>query len=235
MKFMVSIQYDGTHYKGWQRLKDQKSIQETIEKFLSKELKETILIKGASRTDKGVHAMDQRFIFETSRQIDEKKVKLILRGLPKDIHVNFVTKNPNVHIRYDVKRKYYEYKIRNNYNVFKRNYIYYQKEKINIKALKEAALLFQGLRDYKSFTIDPDDTMRNIKVKVIKRSNGANIILSSKGFKRYMCRKIVGSMIDFSNQKISLENIKNMIDNPALNSYKNKAPANALYLKKIKY
>ena len=71
--YLIKIEYDGTNYVGWQYQKNGISIQEKIDKALSKVLKTNVKIIGAGRTDKGVHAMGQHANFKTRKKIEDKK------------------------------------------------------------------------------------------------------------------------------------------------------------------
>ena len=69
MKYLVFIRYDGTKFHGFQRQKKEKSVQKVLEDSLSELLEEPIVIKGAGRTDAGVHALNQAFHFETKTKL----------------------------------------------------------------------------------------------------------------------------------------------------------------------
>ncbi len=87
MKILLSISYDGSNYFGWQRQSSMISVQETIEKAISKIYKKDIKILGASRTDAKVHALDQKasFVIDNSPIPPEKIYLLINKNLPDDI------------------------------------------------------------------------------------------------------------------------------------------------------
>ena len=72
-KYHLKIEYDGSNFVGWQYQKNGLSIQEALEKTLSKFLKEKINIIGSGRTDAGVHAIEQSAHIETKNKIEKKK------------------------------------------------------------------------------------------------------------------------------------------------------------------
>ena len=78
MKYLISICYDGSKFYGFQRLKNQDTVQKKIEDALSIIAKEKIEIKGAGRTDRGVHALDQKAIFSLNINIDEQHLRIYL-------------------------------------------------------------------------------------------------------------------------------------------------------------
>ena len=71
-KYHLKIEYDGSNFVGWQYQKNGLSIQEALEKTLSKFLKEKINIIGSGRTDAGVHAIEQSAHIETKNKIEKK-------------------------------------------------------------------------------------------------------------------------------------------------------------------
>ena len=71
--YLIKIEYDGTNYVGWQRQKNGKSVQQSLETTLKKVLKKKIKIIGAERTDKGLHAFSQFAHFKVKKKIENKK------------------------------------------------------------------------------------------------------------------------------------------------------------------
>ena len=107
MKYLISICYDGSKFYGFQRLKNQDTVQKKIEDALSIIAKEKIEIKGAGRTDRGVHALDQKAIFSLNINIDEHHLKIALNSLIAPyIYITNVKKvEENFHPRFQVKKK----------------------------------------------------------------------------------------------------------------------------------
>ena len=74
--YQVIIEYDGTNFVGWQIQKNGTTIQEAVQKTLTKILKEKITLYGSGRTDSGVHALAQSAHFITKKNIDNKFIFL---------------------------------------------------------------------------------------------------------------------------------------------------------------
>ena len=113
----MTIRYDGSRYKGFQRLKDNNmTIQGKIEDVLSKMVNENIEIIGSGRTDMGVHAYGQVANFKTTSNLSIEKMKTYLyEYLPEDIVItNIEEVDERFHSRYNAKSKVYLYKIYNN-------------------------------------------------------------------------------------------------------------------------
>ena len=116
MRVLLTVAYDGSEYYGWQRQKDFVTVQQRLEEALSALLKREITVRGASRTDTGVHALGQRAVFADEEiTIPVDKIPLAVNSfLPEDIVVtDAVEVDANFHPQYSVTDKTYEYKILN--------------------------------------------------------------------------------------------------------------------------
>ena len=116
-KYQILLEYVGTKYVGWQSQKNGRSIQNTVQLYLSKLLKKKITIYGAGRTDSGVHAIEQSAHFDSRIKILDikKKIKSLNFFLnPKNISIlDIKKKNGNFHARYSAKERIYKYIILN--------------------------------------------------------------------------------------------------------------------------
>ena len=98
--YQIKTEYLGTNFVGWQRQKNDLSIQEVLEKVLSKRLKEKITVIGSGRTDAGVHATEQSAHFKTKQHIDDRdtfisSVNFFLNKYP--ISILSIKKRPKSH------------------------------------------------------------------------------------------------------------------------------------------
>ena len=114
-RILLTVEYDGTAYAGWQRQINGLSVQQVLEETLSKLCKEQIKITGASRTDAGVHARGQRVHFDTQSHIPPEKYPFALNAmLPTDIRVTEGLAVPEgFHARFMTCGKLYTYRILN--------------------------------------------------------------------------------------------------------------------------
>ena len=88
MRVLLTIEYDGTNYSGWQAQKNALSIQETIEDAILRATGERVRVTGAGRTDAGVHALAQMAHFDTTTTIPADKISYALNlVLPPDIRI----------------------------------------------------------------------------------------------------------------------------------------------------
>ena len=240
MKYLISICYDGSKFYGFQRLNDQNTVQKKIEEALSLIAKEKIEIKGAGRTDRGVHALDQKATFDLNISIDEQHLQIALNSLIAPyIYITNIKKVRNdFHPRFCVAKKEYIYKINlGDYNPLLFDYTYKPNHKLNIDKMKECAELFIGVHNFKNFTSGErknyECIIYNIEFK--EENNILEIKLIGKSFYRYMVRNLIGAMLDVENNKVSLEDIKEDLKHPEIKKQFKTAIPNGLYLNKIEY
>jgi tRNA pseudouridine38-40 synthase len=240
LRYLLRITYDGSKYYGFQRLKKNPSVQKELEEALSKVFKENIEIKGSGRTDKGVHAIDQCVSFDAPFEIDSVSlIKAVNRRLSNNVYVKAAKRvSSDFHARFSVKKKGYEYKINvGEYSPLLNDYYYQPREKINLKRLRKAARLFIGTHDYKNFVSgEHENTISNIyKITINKKNNIIIIKIIGTKFYKYMVRNIVGALLDYNKEKVDLDSIKSMLDNPQNKVQLTTICPNGLYLTKIIY
>ncbi len=240
MRYLVELSYDGSNFNGFQRLNDERSVQAELEHALSIINKADVEVKGAGRTDKGVHALGQRAHFDLDVDVPIDRLKTALNDiLPGDIRIISIEKvTQDFHARFNVTKKVYEYKINTGeYDVFKNNYYYQYKYDFNIDILKEVASLFIGVHNFKNFVSGERDNYEAIiyNIDINKDNDIITITFEGKSFYRYMVRNLVGAMLDVARGKATIEDVKNMLDNYDIDKHLSCAPANGLYLNKIYY
>ena len=241
MRYLCEISYDGYLFYGFQRQKDKRTVCSLVEEVLKKVLNENILIVGASRTDRGVHANSFYFHFDCEKVLDTEKLKVSLNKLiSNDIYFKNITiVNEDFHARYSVKSKEYVYVINmGEYNPTRRNYELEYNKKINIKLLKKASKYLVGEHDFKSFTSDSmgKNTIRRINYIKFKKNKELLIIsIEANGFLKYMIRNIIGLFLEINENKKTPIMTKEILESKDRTKLGIKAPSSGLYLNKIKY
>ena len=176
----MTIEYDGSNFKGFQRLKDNdNTIQGKIEDVLSKLTNEKIEIIGSGRTDMGVHAVGQVVNFKTNCSESVEKIqKYLYKYLPESIVVRKIEEvDDRFHSRYNAKSKVYLYKIDNNkfHNPFNRKFTHHVERKLDIEKMKEASKALIGEHDFSSFASSRSKKkshVRTIESISIQENNG---------------------------------------------------------------
>ena len=161
---LLTIEYDGSVFHGWQRQPGIATVQGHLEEILSSLLREEVTLNGTSRTDAGVHALGQRASFITESGIPAERIapaaNNMLRGREKGsfamspVRILSSEEVPaGFHARFDAKGKRYVYRIRNaaSSDVFSRNYVYHVDRPFDTAAMAKAAAYLQGTHDFKSF------------------------------------------------------------------------------------
>ncbi len=242
--YKLTIQYDGTRYKGWQRLGSRENtIQGKIEHVLSEMVGQPIEIVGCSRTDAGVHALAQIANFKTNQAFKEKEIKDYLnKYLPKDITVSDVRSvDERFHARYNAKDKTYVYKIWNEdyLNPFMRNYSMHVEKKLDLKAMQKASETFVGSHDFTTFSnakSKKKSMVRDIYAIDIKDADGfIEIRIRGNGFLYNMVRKMVGVLIEVGLGRLEAKDIEVMLQTKERSQVNYMAFAGGLFLEKIDY
>ena len=233
------VSYDGSTFHGFQIQPSIKTVQGDIEKGLKFLTGEDIIIHSSGRTDKGVHALNQVFHFDTLSKIDPNNFGRVLNSyLPDSIYIKSSSLvHKTFHSRYDVKSKEYVYIINyKEYNPIRRNYEWFV-QGFDIEKLSTELNKLIGTYDFTSFTkIDEDKDMirKIIDVKIIKTDSHLHISIIAKGFLRYMVRYLVGTLIEIARGKGELS-IIDYIEMKNASKITWKAPSSGLYLKEVIY
>ena len=240
MRYLISISYDGSKFNGFQRLKENNSVQALIEKALTKINKSKVEIKGAGRTDRGVHALDQKAHFDLDVNITEEGLKKAINSLVKPyIYITKCKKvNDDFHARFMVKEKKYLYKINlGEYNPLLNDYVHQEKEDLDIEFMQKVAREFVGIHNFKNFVSGERGNYEAIiyDIRFKKTKNILEIEFTGKSFYRYMVRNLVGALIEAGKHKIDSEYIKKMLVNYNKKETLPTAPACGLYLISVKY
>ncbi|MDE5539574.1 MAG: tRNA pseudouridine(38-40) synthase TruA [Bacilli bacterium] len=240
MKYLISIMYDGSKFHGFQRLNEEPSVQAKLEEALTIINKKPVTIKGAGRTDKGVHALDQKASFALDITIEPLNLKRALNSLVSPyIYITDVqVVDENFHARFNVIKKEYVYKINlGEYNPLLANYTYQPPTKLNLTSMKKCAKLFLGIHNFHNFVSGErenyDCIIYNIGFK--KHKNILEIKFTGQSFYRYMVRNLVGAMLDVSSKKATITEIQEALEHPDVKKQFSTAMPEGLYLNKIYY
>ena len=242
MRYLIRFSYDGTNYNGFQTQKGLVTIQEELEKALSKVNNKDTVIVATGRTDKGVHALSQYGHADIDVSINEKKLKRALNSnLPNDIHV-IETKevSDDFHARYNVKEKIYEYRMNlGEYNPLERNYVFQYNHELDINSMRKAIKYFEGEHDFRAFVTDnkeKENCVRTIyKTDIKEEQNKLYIKFLGNGFLRYQVRNMVGILIKVGEGKIKPEKLIEILNSKDRTKSGKTAPAEGLYLVDVIY
>ncbi|WP_270940413.1 tRNA pseudouridine(38-40) synthase TruA [Romboutsia lituseburensis] len=240
----MTIKYDGSRYKGFQRLKDtDMTIQGKIENVLSKMTNESIEIIGSGRTDMGVHANGQVANFKTNSELSIKKMHdYLYEYLPEDIVIiNMEEVDDRFHSRYNAKSKIYLYKIDNNkyHDPFLRKYTTHVEKKLDLELMREASKYLIGEHDFTSFASSKSKKKSNVReihsIEIKEHHNLVEIYVHGNGFLYNMVRIIVGALLDVGSHRKTPQDIKEMLELKDRSKASDTAPSKGLILHKVNY
>ncbi len=239
----LTIEYDGTSYGGWQKQKNNRTIQQCIEEAIRLLTGEEVELIGSSRTDAGVHAKGMVANFITNSQIPADKFReAINTKLPDDIGIiKSEEVDKNFHSRYDSKGKTYCYTLVNRYEkvCIGRNYVYQVRDELNYNLMKEAAKYFLGKHDFKAFKTNGSSVKTSVRtisgLELELKDDVIKIFVSADGFLYNMVRIIVGTLIEVGKGKIKPEDIESIIKNGDRSKAGPCVPPNGLVLEKVFY
>lgn len=242
-RILITIEYKGTNYKGWQMQKGLPTIQGELTKVLETVCKHNIKLYGSGRTDEGVHAIAQTAHFDCDCTIPDDKFAFCCNPfLPEDIKIiNSKQVEGNFHARYDCKQKTYLYKMYcgNVQRPLRHDFYGFVPYKLNIKNMQKACEYLIGEKDFSAFMATGctvKTTVRKIySINIIQNNDEIYFEICGKGFLRNMVRIIVGTLVDIGRGKIKAENMQEIINSKDRNKAGFTASPNGLYLKSVKY
>lgn len=241
-RFLLTVQYLGTRYAGWQSQQNAQGVQDVVEEILGKMCRRPVTLFGAGRTDSGVHARGQRAHVDLPIDIDPwGLVRGLNTMLPDDIRlVGAEIVDDDFHARYHSTGKSYVYRIWNAdvADVFTAPTHAMVKAPLDETVMQEAARTFVGKHDFRAFTIaDPPvkTTVRTIReLRVTRNGEVIEILARGDGFLRYMVRRIVGLLIEIGAGRIPVSRTSSFLE-PGFAEVRWTAPAKGLTLEKVEY
>ena len=235
--------YDGTNYHGSQIQNNGETIEGVLKKELSSLLQEEINLIGASRTDAGVHARGNVYVFDTESRIPPEKFTYALNArLPEDIRIQESCEVPeDFHPRHQDTVKTYEYRILNRKLPLPeyRLYAHFTYEALDVGKMQEACKYFVGEHDFASFCAAGSQVESTVRIiydlHVEKQGELLTISVTGNGFLYNMVRIIAGTLMKVGNGSIVPENISKIIAGKDRTLAGPTAPAKGLTLVEIRY
>ncbi len=241
-RYFIWFAYDGSAYHGWQVQPTANSVQAELQKALSTILREDIEIVGAGRTDAGVHARMMAAHFDLEKTIDTGQLCYKLnRLLPKDISVdNIIPVNSEMHARFSATSRTYHYYVHLSKNPFRRNYSYELHFDLDFEAMNEAARLLTEYEDFGAFCKNHTDVKTTLcrltDARWVQESPDEwYFTITANRFLRNMVRAVVGTLLDVGRKRISLDDLRRIVEGKQRSDAGESVPAHALFLEKVEY
>ncbi len=242
-RYLMQIVYDGTDFCGWQIQSNGRTVQETIEKVLSKIAKCKVAIAGSGRTDSGVHAQRQYAHFDFDLAMTPRQIMLALNSkMPADISITDVKEvRSDFHARYDAIARKYHYHIAKEKTPFNRRFCsiipkaVFSKDKI-----VETMNYFLGEHDFTSFSkLNPVLKHNRCRIKSFTYEEKDDVVIfeiEANRFLHNMVRRIVGTVMNICITDSDPQIVRTLIanENPGHKLIMT-APPNGLFLEDVIY
>jgi tRNA pseudouridine38-40 synthase len=241
-RFKLTIEYNGTRYSGWQIQKNARTVAGELERAVREVTHAKKLeLYGSGRTDAGVHAIAQiAHLDVATTQPPEALRRRINDELPADINLLSVEiVSHKFHARHDAVGRRYLYQISRRRTAFDKPFVWWVRDELDLGRMRDAAGLFTGLRDFRSFTDDqPEEKSTKVQVERIDVSEQDDLILvriDGSHFLWKMVRRIVGVLVEAGRGALTLDEIRTMLSERSGAPARLTAPASGLFLEKVWY
>ncbi|TNE96639.1 MAG: tRNA pseudouridine(38-40) synthase TruA [Bacteroidetes bacterium] len=242
-RYRFDLAYNGRDYFGWQRQPKQISVQEEIEKALTRlNSNEPIQVVGCGRTDTGVHAHHYVMHADLSEKVDTEQYVFKLNRMLSDaisIHSMELTSD-DFHARFGATERTYRYFIHQKKDPFIHELSWYFPPELDLDNMNKAAALLIGKKDFTSFSKLHTDVKTNIcdlrAAKWIDSGDGRIYFeITADRFLRNMVRATVGTLIDVGLGKLQPEDVLDILNKKDRGEASTSVPPQGLFLWKISY
>ncbi|HSC52936.1 MAG TPA: tRNA pseudouridine(38-40) synthase TruA [Phnomibacter sp.] len=218
MRFFFEVAYKGTRYSGFQVQENANTIQQEVEKVLKVFYKQAIELTGSSRTDAGVHALQNFFQADVEEAIFKPAHVYNLNAmLPPDIVIQKIFEvSTELHCRFHATHRTYHYHIYSRKNPFLNDRAWYYPFPVDLALLNEAASLLMQYEDFTSFSKRNTQTFTNLcklsESYWTPTEDGFRYTVKGNRFLRGMVRGLVGTMLQVGRGKITLQQFQSIIE-----------------------
>jgi tRNA pseudouridine38-40 synthase len=242
-RFRVVVEYDGTDFSGWQRQREERTVQGVLEDAIREMTGESVFVRGAGRTDAGVHADGQVATFDLELAIPPHG---LLRGmnsiLPPDLAlVDVAEAAPDFDARFSARGKVYRYTIWAHFvrSPRRARHAWHVREPLDVDAIRTAAAALVGDHDFRAFRASDCDrrTTRRIVRAIDVERQGAllTIDVEATAFLKNMVRILVGTLVDVGRGRIEPSAVARMLETGDRAAGGMTAPACGLTLLRVIY
>ena len=244
MRLALAVEYDGTRYAGFQYQNNARSIQEELEKAIASLTGENVRVRGAGRTDAGVHALGQVVAFDTSSTHGPATVlKALNHYLPDDTAVKAAAKvGDDFDPRRSAVSRRYRYTVVNSRlrSPLRRTFSHQEPSPLDSDAMAKAASLYVGVHDFRRFAGRPDrsgaSTVREIfEAQVEKTGDTITIEIEGNAFLPHQVRRMAGALVDVGRGALASDDITAMLEGASDSAIARTLPARGLCLLSVKY
>lgn len=241
-RFKVTIEYEGTRYSGWQAQKNARTVQGELlgaayDVFNTDDLE----FMGSGRTDAGVHALKQVAHLDVRTTLPPNTIRMKLNDfLPADVNVLSVEKaHPRFHARHHAVARSYLYQISTRRTAFAKRFVWWVKDSLNVAAMQKAAMQFEGMNDFRSFTRDdPDEKSTKVlvdSVQVVEHGSLLLVRIVGSHFLWNMVRQMVGTLVEVGRGNMKESDVKRLLSTNSNETRILTASPSGLFLERVYY
>jgi len=241
-RYRLTIEYAGTRYSGWQVQKNARTVQgELLNAVREATGAASPDLQGSGRTDAGVHAMEQVAHLDVPRPVQPEMLRRQVNdALPADINILRIEPVPHrFHARHDAVSRSYVYQVARRRTAFAKPFVWWVKEDLDVRAMREAAGTFIGMHDFRSFTdSDPDEVSTRVQMAAIElKEDGALVLVRVTGshFVWKLVRRLVGVLVEVGRGRLALEDVEGFLEEPSPIPARLTAPSSGLFLERVVY
>ena len=240
MRYFLEVSYKGTNYSGFQIQHNANTIQAEAEKVLEVFYKEKFNLTGSSRTDAGVHALQNFFHFDSETNINPESLYNLNSILPGDIVLKSIRKvDDTAHCRFDAISREYRYYIYQHKNPFKADRAFYFPYKIDWELIQEAAEVLKEYSDFTSFS-KRNTQVKNFRCQLsksawVKENDCLVYTIKANRFLRGMVRALTATMLLVGRRKINILQFREIIESKDCTKASFAVPAAGLFLIRVSY
>ena len=237
-RYFLEVAYRGTNYSGFQSQENANTIQQEVEQAFRILQRQSVSLTGSSRTDAGVHALQNFFHFDFDNTLHPQFIYKINAILPADIVVKSVRAVSNdAHCRFDATSRTYEYFIYRGKDPFLEDRAWYFPYTLDMDVLQQAARAITEYQDFTSFS------KRNTQVKTFactimesawtQRTEGLVYRVRANRFLRGMVRALVATMLQVGRGTLTMDQFRSIIDAKDCTRASFAAPSHGLFLVEV--
>jgi tRNA pseudouridine38-40 synthase len=237
-KWKLVIEYEGTRYRGWQEQINARTVQGELRKAAESFFEGRVEIAGSGRTDAGVHALWQVAHLRSSKPVSTVLLRQSINDrLPADINIREAAEiDPRFHARHHAEERFYLYQIAIERTAFGKHFVWWIKDRLDIRRMSEAAERFVGRHDfsiYREKEEDPSNAL--VEVSCSELSVHGNLILFRMGASHFlwkMVRRIVGILVEVGRGNLELQQLDHLTPGDVARWT---APPSGLFLEYVRY
>ena len=237
-RYFIEVAYKGTNYSGFQIQENANTVQAELQKAFFVLHRNPVELTGSSRTDAGVHALQNYFHFDFEPAVHPQFVYKMNAILPADIVIKSLHQmHEAAHSRFDAISREYEYRLYQHKNPFLQDTAFFYPYKLNLQLMKEAADLIKTQTNFFAFS-KTNSQVKNFNCSIYKSQwieKDHMLIYNIEGnrFLRGMVRLLTASILKVGRGKLSMSQLQSLFVNESKCGYS--VPAHGLFLKSVNY